>query len=208
MSDRLSGLKNKTKTGNVRPYSLFVKLVKIILPLIIMAIVGLLIIWPQITNIETAPLTQEDVTALKEAESENRLLNPVYNTLDSKGKPFSLTAEEARQNRSDNDKVYLVMPSAEMTGDENTLYLQAGEGEYDQGQQVLILKDGVTIKDSQNNVLTTDELTTSITDGKAQSNAPATLTTDQGKIEGQAVIIDRQNQTTTFQGPAKAVINQ
>ena len=208
MSERLSGLENTSNTGNVQPYSFFVKLIKFTLPLIVLAIIGILIIWPQISDIETAPLTKEDLTALQEAESENRLLNPVFNTLDSEGKPFAISAQEARQKRDDNKKLYLVSPTAEMDSNDNKLYLEAAEGEYNQEQKILVLNKGVILKDKKNNILTTESLTTSIIDGTAESQTPAKLKTDQGVIEGQAVIIDHQKQTTTFQGPAKAVINQ
>ena len=208
MSERLSGLENKKASGNVQPYSSFVKWVKVILPLMVLGIIGLLIIYPQLSNIETSPLTKEDLTALQKAETENNLLKPVYNTLDSEGQPFSITAEEARQERDNSEKVYLVKPTAEMNAEDNKLYLNAADGEYDQNKKILILKNGVTLKDDQNNVLTTDDLTTSLADNKAESKSPAKLTTDQGVIEGRSVSIDHKNQTTTFQGPAKAVINQ
>tara|TARA_B100001750_G_C15440499_1_gene563287 strand:+ start:260 stop:889 length:630 start_codon:yes stop_codon:yes gene_type:complete len=208
MSDRLSGLETtRTTTPDVQPYSYFIRMIKVVLPLIVFIIIGLLLIWPQISDIETAPLTQQDISALQEAQSENLLLNPVFNTLDDKGKPFSITAHEARQNRDDRDKIVLTAPAAEMNNDDNTFYLEAENGEYDQMRKTLILNNDVVLKDKKNNVLTTQDLTTSIADGKARSNSPAKLTTTQGSIEGQSVIIDQQNQTTTFQGPAKAVIN-
>lgn len=207
MSNRLSGLENTSQTGDVQSYSKFVKLIKIVLPLSVLVIIGLLIIWPQISDIETAPLSEKDLQALQEARQENLLLNPIFNTLDEKGQPFSITAKEARQQRDD-DKIFLTNPTAEMNDENNTLYLEANQGEYNQNQKTLILSNGVTLKDRNNSVLTTDDLTTSILNGTAQSTGPAKLTTDQGIIEGQSVAIDRQKQTTTFQGPAKAVINQ
>jgi lipopolysaccharide export system protein LptC len=208
MADRLSGLDNQRISGNVQPYSSFVRWIKIILPLSVLGIVGLLILWPQIMKVETAPLTREDITALKEAERENRLLQPVYNTLDSKGNPVLITAQEARQNRDEKNKVYLINPSAEMTETDNILSFHASEGEYDQTRELLILNKGVTLKDQKNNILTTESLTTSIIGGTAESNAPAKLTTEHGTIEGESVKIDYEKQTTIFQGPAKAVINQ
>ena len=207
MSNRLSGLENTSQTGDVQSYSKFVRLLKIILPLSVLIIIGLLILWPQLSDIEVAPLTDQDLTALQEAKQQNLLLNPVYNTLDEKGQPFSITAKEARQQRND-DKIFLTNPTAEMNDENNTLYLEANQGEYNQDQKTLILSNGVTLKGRNNSVLTTDDLTTSILDVTARSQSPAKLTTDKGVIEGQSVSIDRQKQTTTFQGPAKAVINQ
>lgn len=207
MSERLSGLQNTSKGGDVRHYSRFIQFLKILLPLLVLGIIGLLILWPQISRVETVPLNRDDLSALRRAETENRLLNPVFNTLDNEGRPFSITAESARQNRDDQDSVFLSRPTAEMHHNDGIFYLQAITGQYKQNDEVLILSDGVLLKDSKDNTLQTDKLVTSITNNTAQSVGPAKLTTKQGTIEGQSVVIDQQKQTTVFQGPAKAVIN-
>lgn len=210
MATRLSGLNHTTQQkGDVRRYSRFITFLKLVLPLTIIGIIGLLIIWPQISHVQTVPLNQDDLKALQSAERENSLLRPVFNTLDDQGRPFSITAESARQSREAEETIFLTAPKAEIQDNQAAIYyLEAQSGIYDQNEKILTLGDGVSLRDTDNNVLTTDKLITIITQNRAQSEGPATLTTNQGKIEGQSVIIDHQNQTTVFQGPAKAVINQ
>lgn len=210
MADRLSSLTRKNKPqSDIQRYSRFIRFMKLLLPLMLVGIIGLLIIWPQISQVETVPLNQDDLRALQSAERENRLLRPVFNTLDNQGRPFSITAESARQSREAQETVFLTAPQAEIHDDTESVYsLEAKTGTYDQNAKILILGDGVLLRDTDDNVLTTDRLITDIPQNRAQSEGPATLTTRMGTIEGQSVIIDHQKQTTVFQGPAKAVINQ
>ena len=208
MSDRLSNLNQKDTSGNIQPYSRFVKSLQFILPIGALLLIGLIIIWPQITRIETEPLNERDIQALREAETNNTLLNPVFNTLDGKGNAVLISAETASQNRNDKDSVKLLNPSASMKDSNQTLEFQANEGTYNQTTKTLNLENKVVLKDDQNNILETEQLTANIEKNIATSNKPARLTTEKGYIEGQSVIIDQENQTTIFKGPAKAVINR
>ena len=209
MSDnRLSDLDFKNDTGNVKTYSRFIKSLQYILPIGVLAIIGILILWPQLSKIETSPLTQADIKALKRAETENTLSNPTFNTLDSKGNPVQISASNAKQNRVEKDTIILENPSASLNDNGRILQLQAKDGTYNQSNKILTLNDNVVLKDSQNNILKTQSLVADIQNNIAKSDMPTTLETKQGVISGQSVIINHENQTTIFKGPAKAVINQ
>jgi lipopolysaccharide export system protein LptC len=206
--DRLSGLDNTGKAGgNSIGYSKFIKSLKFILPLVALGILGLLILWPQLSKIEPTPLNRDDLAALKQAETENTLINPVFNTVDEKGRPVMITAEDARQNREEKDMITLISPKASLNDDNAVFTIEAQDGQYDQGNKRLTLENNVVIINDQGVRLETQSLTTDINNNIVQSNSAAKLTSEQGTIEGQSVIIDRNNQTTTFKGPAKAVIN-
>lgn len=206
-NNRLSDLQNNNIIADMRGYSRFIRFLKFALPLGAMAIIGLLLLWPQLSAIQTEPLNENDLKALKQAETQNTLLNPVFNTVDDKGKPIAIKADSAVQNRNNKDEITLTGPAATMQDNGRTLEFHANEGVYNQSDKILDLTNGVILKDSDNNVLTTQSLTADIKNNTAISHAPATLTTKDGVIEGKSVIIDQQNQTTIFQGPAKAVIN-
>lgn len=205
--NRLSGLDFKQDNQNVQPYSRFIKSLQFILPIGILLVVGLLVLWPQLSKIETSPLTEKDVKALKRAKTENTLIKPTFNTVDSKGNPVEISATNARQSKAEKNTITLENPSAKMNDNGRILQFEAQSGLYDQSNKILLLRDGVKLQDSQNNTLETESLTADIKNNIAKSDSPVTLTTDQGVIEGQSVIIDQEKQTTIFQGPAKAVIN-
>jgi len=206
--NRLSDLDNKSSNlHDTRIYSGFIRSLRIVLPLVVIAIIGVLFLWPHLGKIETVPLTAKDVKALKQAETENRLLNPVFTTVTVDGKPVSITATSAKQSKSDDDNIFLSNPLAILSDNGNTLELKAKNGTYNQNDKILNLSNGVEIKDSKNNVLVTNDITADITANIAKSKAEATLTTDIATITGQSVTIDQLQQKTTFRGPARAVIN-
>ena len=208
-NNRLSGLENQSVTRNAQPYSRFVRSLKFIFPLIALGFIGLLILWPQLSKIEMAPLSQNDLQALKSAKTQNTLLNPTYNTVDANNRPVEIHAGEARQNKNKQNEVFLDKPNAKLNDNANILELRADKGIYNQDTKILNLNQAVVIKDSENNVLETENLIANINTNKATSTGAAKLTTNQGVITStNGVIIDQQNQTTIFQGPAKAVINQ
>ena len=205
--DRLSGLDFKNDAGDVKTYSRFIKSIQYILPIGILTIIGVLVLWPQLSKIETSPLTQADLKALKSAETENILLKPTFNTQDEKGNPVEISASNARQAKDEDNVVTLDNPSAKINDQGRILEFNAQKGVYNQSTKMLTLENNVMIRDSQNNILETGNITADINKNIATSTSPAKLTTDQGTIEGQSVIIDQENQITTFKGPAKAVIN-
>lgn len=208
MSDqRLSGIENTTVTADVAPYSKFIKLLQLILPLSAFAIIGILVLWPQLSRIETAPLSAQDLKALKEAETSNTLLGAHFTTQDDKGRPISIEAKKALQSQSREQEIELLSPKATFQGDDRNFAIQSDKGLYDQTQKKIFLKNNVIIKDDQNNVLETESLTANIEDGELMTHTPSRLTTPEGVIEGQGVVIDQNTQKTTFTGPAKAILN-
>lgn len=208
MSDnRLSNLDHKNVSGDVRIYSNFVKSLRIILPLMCIIIVGVLLLWPQLSKIKTEPLDASDLKALKQAKTANTLSKPIFNTLDEKGNLVEISADNAKQKKDGTNNIILNKPSAKMNDNGDVLQFDATQGTYNQETKILILQNGVRLQDSNNNILETNHLTADVNKNIATSDSPAKLITDQGVIEGQSVVIDQQNQTTIFKGPAKAVIN-
>lgn len=206
-SNRLQDIENTSIARNVQPYSNFVRAVRLFLPVGILGIIGVLVLWPTLQKIQTEPLTNKDLTALQQAETQNKLLSPTFNTQDSKGRLVKIEAEEATQNKSSGHLIHLKTLSAQMDEGENAVQFEADQGIYDQDKKIITLNDNVKIHGKDDIVLTTESLEANIHTGIATSSSPAILETQQGVINGQSVIIDQNAQTTTFQGPAKAVIN-
>lgn len=176
-ADRLSGLDNRGGTIDIRPYSKTLKIIRLVLIIGIIGIIALLVIWPRISAVEQRPLTRQDIDALTQAEKVNTLLNPVFNSRDTNNNPFTVIAAEAVQDRDNQDIVVLKNPTATFfDGDTREINLIADQGRLNQSSKLLELDDNIT------------------------------LTMDIGKIQGQKLKIDQQNQTITFYGPTKAVM--
>lgn len=206
MNTRLSGLENTTDYGSVKPYSAFVRLLKLVLPIFAIGIVLLLVLWPQLTAIKTEPLGKADIKALQEAKTENRLLKPVFNTQDDKNRPITITADEAIQVRTKKHIVELIKPSATLKEDDGAMVLNADHGQYDQSKKIISLQNNVSVTNEDGTILETQSLTMDIANGTAQSHAPAKLTLPNGVIEGQKIRIENNGQKTIFEGPAKAIL--
>jgi LPS export ABC transporter protein LptC len=206
-NNRLQDIENTSVAQNVQPYSNFVRGVRLFLPVGILAIIGVLILWPALQKIQTEPLTEQDLAALKQAETQNKLLSPTFNTQDSKGRLVKIEAKEAVQNKSSGNLIHLKTLNAQMDEGKNAIQFEANNGIYDQDKKIILLNDDVKIHGKNDSLLTTQNLKANIDTGVATSSSPAILEIQQGVIQGQSVIIDQNAQTTTFQGPAKAVIN-
>lgn len=205
--DRLHELQHSEhKASDSRFYSVFIKFMRLFLPLAAIAIVMILLLWPQISSVKIEPLNESDLQALKQAESENRLLSPVFNTQDDKGRPMVITADEAIQMRSNQNHIDLVEPSASLKGEGGNVMISGNAGQYNQADKTISLQGGVVVSDSDHNVLETESLDANIAAGTAESQTPAKLTTKNGVVTGQKVIVEDNGQKTIFQGPAKAVI--
>ncbi len=206
-ANRLQDIENTSVARNVQPYSKFVRALRIFLPVGILAIIAILVLWPLFKDMQTTSLTNADLSALKKAETQNTLLNPTFNTQDANGKLVTIQASEATQNKSTSNLINLKGLSAQMDEGDKAIQFKADSGVYDQGNKTITLNNNVEILGADNTTLKTDGLEANIETGIAKSTSPAILQTEQGVIEGQSVIINQNDQTTTFQGPAKAVIN-
>lgn len=206
MVNRLSELDNTRDTVNTRPYSAYIRFMKLALPLFAIGLVLVLILWPQFTAIQTEPLNETDLKALKRAETQNTLLNPVFNTQDSKGRPVTITASEASQKKSNSELVNLTSPTATLKNDDGESKLSADDGVYNQNDKTITLNRNIVIRGQNNATLETDDLVADIENGRATSQSKATLTTDQGVVTGSRITIENNGAKTIFQGPAKAVI--
>ena len=178
--DRLAFLSTKTDAASKHAQSIkYLRIIRYVLIFGVLMLLTILIIWPQVRQIETQPLSTSDLKALKQAETENTLINPVFNSRDTNGRPFTVIAKEAIQNRENKHIIFLVKPNARLsTARDNPIELKAEEGVFNQSSQILTL---------HNNVL---------------------LSMDIATIKGDKLILDQNNQTVTFQGPTKAVINK
>jgi hypothetical protein len=178
--DRLAFLNTKADIAAKHARSAkYLRIIRYSLIFGILTLLTVLVLWPQLSQIETQPLSRTDLEALKQAETENTLRNPVFNSRDSKGRPFTIIADEALQNREDTHIIYLTNPTAKLSTDrDGVIELKAEAGVLNQSSQILTL---------QNNVVLAMDIVT---------------------IEGSTLILDQNNQTVTFQGPTKAVITK
>jgi lipopolysaccharide export system protein LptC len=167
---------------NMKRYSSFVGLMKIILPVGILLTIGLAIGWPYLHSVEKDETKVVDISSPD--IKENRMVQPQYVSTDKKGQPFTVDAEWAkRKNENLSD---LVKPHGTMIMTKGeTLELNAKTGQYDNEKKILNLEGDVTLTSS---------------DGYRLKTEHAHVDTEEKIIEGDSYI--------EGEGPAGSIMGQ
>lgn len=151
-------------------YSRYVNLMKVILPIGICFTLGLSLGWPYLCFLSKEGLVLLDLS--RPDIQENRMIHPQYISTDSKGQPYQVNAEWAKQHTD--SLANLTLPEGSLTLEEGELInLKAKSGTYDIHGKTLALEGGVTF---------------TTTDGYLVETSKAQVTLDTKTIEGDAPI--------------------
>lgn len=188
-------------------YTKLVQSLRLILPLIAISIIGLLMAWPSVKD-TMEPIKQE--TVLPQTIQKNELINPRFQSEDSKKQPFTITAARAVQSAHDSEVVILEKPMADITLNNGTwIAAEAERGAYRQEVERLLLEGHVKLFHDQGYQLETEKLMVNMKTREAWSDVfvhgqgPAGTLSAQGGLlanEGSGILI--------FQGPVKLVLNR
>lgn len=156
----------------VRGYSRLVRLLKLLLPALAAGLIMTLAIWSQIRledgrfRIETADLPAAAIDKLS-------MTNPRFEGLDDQNRPFTVTADEALQDKEDVDLIELVNPQADMTMENgNWVALSATAGQYWRKQQKLELAGEVSLFQDEGYEMHLEAVTIDFVAGSAESRNP------------------------------------
>ena len=151
-------------------YSRFVGWMKILLPALAVALVLMVVIWPQLKLYEGPFRIRVSDIPLDRADSLT-MLNARYEGVDSDNQPFYLTADQAIQSSEDKDLIDLEMPKGDITlQDGSWLVLDAQDGLYNRDSQMLDLAGNVTLFHDKGFELRTESARMDLADGTAQGN--------------------------------------
>jgi lipopolysaccharide export system protein LptC len=142
------------------------------------------------------------------ANIQNELIKPVYNSVDDKNQPFTVTADKATQGRDNPDIVELEKPVAALTqADGSKIEGNAAIGLYEQKSQKLNLSGDVHLKHSDGFTLSTEELRVDLATQKAYSGRDVRVEGPDGTIDATGLEGDTETGTLIFTGPAKVILN-
>ena len=149
--DRLSSLTGTEPQTATEPskgndsYSRFVGTMRITLPLVALIIIVLVIVWPQLGKkpekfrLDVSKVTTED-------SSGQQMVNARFTGTDSNGRPFTVTADTAAQQKKIPDFLDMAFPKADMTMKSGAwVAMSAEKGVYDRKSEKLNLTDNVTV---------------------------------------------------------------
>lgn len=201
---RIGGKGENTMAKVNRRYTLFVKSLRWILPLIAVGMTVVIVTWDD--GGRTKPMQKEEL--LPQSENiQNELVKPVFNSVDNKNQPYTVTADKATQSRQDPDLIELEKPIANLQqNDGSKLDGEAASGLYQQKEQKLNLEGAVKLKHSNGYTLSTEELRIDMVTQKAYSGMDVHVEGPAGSIDATGLEGDANSGALIFTGPAKVIL--
>lgn len=196
---QLNNQKSKRHSANVRR-------MRLILPIIALGVVVMLITWKSdntpVTAIPRAEVSPETV-------SQNELVNPKFESVDSSGQPYSITADKATQNADDMDKLQLQKPVADISlKSGGNVSLKATNGTYQQDSRDLSLDGQVIITHDSGYQIQTEKMNIDVKGQIISSDSPVTGHGASADITASGLNVDGNSKVITFQGPAKLILQK
>jgi len=184
--------------------SVTIRLTKWLLPAAALALLTVIAIWPELDRAtERARISFRRIAAEIEGAT---MVEPRYRSVDERSRPYTITAEKARQ--ANQDRIDLTAPKADITMEDGQwLMLQSRKGVYIQSASQLDLSDNVILYRDDGTTMTTATVSVDL-------KAGAALTEDKVHVEGPFGTIDAEGFAVTdkgaavhFHGPARALLN-
>ncbi len=184
------------------------RFLRFLLPATGLALLSLLLLWPELEGGEgrlSFRTNQAGVTATAQVRA------PLYQGSDDERRPYTLTAELARQIEGRGgpgaEVVALDAPRADITlGDGAWLLLEAASGEYDRGRNLLLLDGGVTLWHDGGTRFVSEAATIDLAAGTARGQRPVQATGPFGVITGEGFEMTDRGTALVFTGRARAVL--
>ncbi len=189
-------------------YSLFVGVMKVLLPATAAALVLLVVAWPRFSiEVEDVRLS---VSKLAPSQAENlTMLNARFEGRDEKDQPFSVTADIATQSESDKDLVTLELPKADITLEDGAwLALTARAGEYRKAAQLLDLTGSVNLFHDKGFELRTEAARIRLDEGMAEGALPVEGQGSIGTIKAEGFRVLDRGARILFLGRSRLVIER
>jgi lipopolysaccharide export system protein LptC len=205
---RLRGASPAPRIGRLRGgrYSRFVTLMKFLLPAIALVLIALVVIWPQLQSDDS--LFKLGVARLKATENgDPSLVNARFVGADNKNRPFTVTADLAKNVLSDTAPVELEMPKADVTMEDGSwLVLTAHTGLYDRTTKTLDLQGQVNLFHDSGYEFTTEKARVDLETGIASGDTPVEGQGPFGTLHSEGFRVVNQGDTIVFTGKSKLVL--
>ena len=187
-------------------HSRWVALLKVVLPVIGVALLCLVSVWPRL------PLLLESMRAgfpaidLREAR-ELRMVTPRYAGLDRYNRPYAVTAAIGRQVPDRNDVMALERPRAVMTVHGGaSVTVTAATGVYQSQAQLLDLFEDVNLLHQDGTRFVTRRAHLNVSDNTAEGHEPVEGHGPSGDITGEGFLILSKGETIIFTGRSSLVL--
>jgi len=188
-------------------YTRFVGMMKMLLPAIAAALLGLVVIWPKVAprdNVFREAFANFNIKAV----DTQSMQNPHYYGTDNRNVPFSVTANYASQVDVQNNVMSLDNPVADFTRkDGSGVILNADSGLFRQKDEILDLLGHVDLYQDNGFEMHTNSARLEVKVGNASGDEPTHAQNPSGTIDGEGFRMRDRGRNITFTGKCKAVLN-
>lgn len=188
-------------------YSFFVGFMRLTLPAAAVLLIAMIALWPML-NFETGKFRTGFLSSLKLRDVENlTLVKPQYYGRDAKNRPYSVTAELARQDNPESALISLSVPTAEITlADGTWVALSAKTGQLFRKAKILLLKGEVSVFHGAGYSLRTNSARIDLAAGSAVGEQRVVGYGPLGKLVAQGFRIVDKGKCVFFTGRTHLVI--
>ncbi|HKY95200.1 MAG TPA: LPS export ABC transporter periplasmic protein LptC, partial [Kiloniellales bacterium] len=187
-------------------YSNFVALMKVTLPVVAIMLVGLIVFWNKI--VPNPRFLAPDFSSLSADFAQNlSMINPRFDGMDNKGRPYHLTASQAQQTDTDANEVKLVQPSGDLTLEDGTwLSLSADQGRYLRQEELLYLVGNVSFFQDEGFEMATPEALVDFRASRATGDQGVTGQGPAGLLDAEGFDFQNEGVDIIFTGKSHLTI--
>lgn len=188
-------------------YSLFVNLMRFVLPAVALALIAAVVVWPQLHDDGKMRFHLDFAKIAPQAAKSLTMVKPRFTGLDSGKRPYTVTAESASQQSGGSPLVDLEKPVADVTLKDGTwVALRSAEGTYNQSSHDLELRGEVSLFQDKGYEFRTARAHLNLRDGVAHGDAPVEGQGPFGHLTSAGFRISQHGKYVVFTGPAHLTI--
>lgn len=189
-----------------RGYSVAVRGLRLVLPLVALAIVAVVFAWPNMDD-PIAPIPREEI--IPQESGRNELINPRFESMNAKMQPYIITAARAEQAMNNQKIIMMDSPIANITLNPETMIEGEGRnGTYNQQDETLILKGDVKIRHSNGYVLESPYLHIDLRADLATTQEPVHISGPAAQAQAAGLRADHASGIVILTGPARLVLTR
>jgi len=212
-SERGASLPTAAHSGHHRTrsmlarYSRFVGLMKITLPAVAAALLGLVVIWPKVAPRDSIFKSAFANFNIKAIDTQS-MQNPHYYGTDNQNVPFTVTANYATQVDTQNNVLSLDSPAADFTRKDGTgVIVDADSGLFRQKDDLLDLLGHVDVYMDNGFEMHSNSARLYVKTGDATGDEPTHAQGPSGTIDGEGFRMKDRGRVMAFTGRSHAVLN-
>ena len=189
--------------ANVRAHSRLVRSLRVILPILVVAIAGGLL------ALAAGSAARREAGAPKETTTHIRMVNPHFLGRDDQGRAFEVRAGEAQ--RSDTNLQEVILRDVVLTLDVNGAHptrMTANEGVFREDTRILTLKGDVRVDDGRSSNFATDEARIDTNTSTVTGAGGMQTQTAQGDMQAGEYSVTEKGDRVILRGGVRARLNQ